>query len=70
MMFSIKSDALEERPRLYRYIYFLVSGCRFKSLSKWEEEGEPNPFVRQAPRERVTSRQEIRDIFEDSLGRR
>jgi hypothetical protein len=70
MMFSINSDALEERSRLCRYVYFLVSGCRFKSMSKWEEEGEPNPFVRSAPRERVTNRQEIRDIFEDSLGRR
>jgi hypothetical protein len=70
MMFSIKSDALEECSRVCRYIYFLVSGCRFKSLSKWSDEGEPNPFVRRAPRMRVTSRQEIRDIFEDSLGRR
>ncbi|WP_413717556.1 hypothetical protein [Silicimonas sp. MF1-12-2] len=69
-MFVIRSDALQKRSKVFRYIYFLISGFRFCSPSNWVRDGEPNPFVRALPRNRITHQQEIEDIFEDSLGRR
>ena len=47
----------------YRYVYFILSGLRFKSFSAWKKDGEPNPFVRPSYRVRSTSRAEIEDLF-------
>lgn len=64
------SDALDRKPRLYRYFFYLLSSFRIVTLKGWMREGEPNPFVQKTQRVRVTHRQEIQDIFEESLGRR
>ena len=69
-MFVPSKSALERRSKTYRYIYFLFSSLKPKSLSAWERDGEPNPFVRSEPDRRATYRQEIIDIFEDKLGSR
>ena len=37
------------------------------SPMQWREEGEPNPFVRETRRLRLTHKQEIQDLFEESL---
>lgn len=68
MLFPDK-DALDAKSRLYRYFFYLFSSLRPVSMSAWMNEGEPNPFVQVRVRSRSTHRQEIRDIFGDSLGR-
>lgn len=47
----------------YRYLYFILSGLRFKSFSAWKKDGEPNPFVRPSYGVKSTSRAEIEEIF-------
>jgi hypothetical protein len=69
-MFQIDQDRLSAKPRLYRYVFYLLSSFRPVALSKWSDEGEPNPFVPVTRRVKVTHRTEIQDIFEDTLGRR
>ena len=69
-MFSTHRDALEDKPRLYRYFFYLITGCRYSTFAAWQKDGEPNPFVHETRRVRVTHEVEIRDIFAESLGRR
>lgn len=61
--------ALDAKPRLFRYFFYLISSLRPVRMSVWVTEGEPNPFVRERARSRYTHQQEIKDIFQDSLGR-
>ena len=56
---------LPARGRLFRYVYFLISGFQFVSYKSWIKRGEPNPFVTKCYRNRVTHRSEFSDIFED-----
>ena len=67
---SIDRDTLNERSRLFRYVYFLISSFSLKSMDQWSRDGEPNPFVQSRPRSRQTHQQEIMDIFEDTLRQR
>lgn len=69
-MFHIDQDRLAQKSRLYRYFFYILSSFRPVAFSAWTEEGEPNPFVPVTRRIRVTHRNEIQDIFRDSLGRR
>lgn len=66
MLFSTNKDSLLKLPRLFRYIYFLLSGFRMISYGRWKTQGEPNPFVSQQAKHRHTSQQEILDIFQDA----
>ena len=52
-----------QSPSLYRYLYFLVSGVRFRTYGAWKKDGEPNPFIRPCYGERMTSRSEIMSLF-------
>ena len=69
-MFVPSREMLETRSRLYRYFFYLLSSFRPVTITAWVNEGEPNPFVADPPRVRMTHQQEIQDIFKDSLGRR
>lgn len=69
-MFIPDHETLSAKPQWYRYVFYLLSSLRPVSPSAWRREGEPNPFVPRDLRPRMTHQQEIRDIFEDSLGRR
>lgn len=68
-MFARNADELGQRCRVYRYLYYVLSGLKLKSYQSWKQEGEPNPFVQVDHRPRMTHQQEIIDIFEDSLRR-
>lgn len=70
MMFVHDRDALETKSRVFRYFFYLLSSFRPVPMSVWVDEGEPNPFVNETRRVRVTHQAEIRDIFQESLGRR
>ena len=66
MLFSINRNGLGRSPRLFRYLYFLLSSFRLISFGQWKAKGEPNPFVPpKAPQRRHTSQQEILDIFQN-----
>ncbi|MBT8425976.1 MAG: hypothetical protein HKM96_07780 [Boseongicola sp.] len=69
-MFAHDKDALETKSRVYRYFFYLLSSFRPVPMSQWVEEGEPNPFVTETRRVRITHQAEIQDIFHKSLGRR
>lgn len=68
MLFKSEAD-LKGRSCAFRYLYFIISSCSLKSFASWKREGEPNPFVQSDRRPRMTHRQEIADIFEESLRR-
>lgn len=56
-----------QKSSFYRYLYFLVSGLRFRSFAAWKQEGEPNPFVRPCYDARITSRSELVSLFRSRL---
>ena len=62
-MFEYLKTRIVDWPRPARYFYFLVSNLKFRSYRVWQDEGEPNPFVRPPRRRRQTNEQEIADIF-------
>lgn len=62
-MFKLSGPALAGKSCYLRYVYFLVSGFRFKSYRAWREAGEPNPFVKKSYRHQATHRVEYIDIF-------
>jgi len=68
-MFPQDKEALADKPRFFRYVFFVLSSFRLISPTQWREQGEPNPFVRETRRLRLTHKQEILDIFDESLGR-
>ncbi len=66
-MLNFSKEKLAGKPALFRYAYFLVSSCRYKSFRAWKRDGEPNPFVTKTYRHTVTERVEFTDIFDDLL---
>ena len=64
-MFTVSELKLAEKSRFFRYVFYLISGFRLTSFHTWTQEGEPNPFVKRAYRQRQTRRVEFTDIFED-----
>lgn len=70
-MFLPSKAALEKCPKCMRYLFYILSSLKIQRFATWEKAGEPNPFVRQTRTARsATHRQEIVDLFEDTLGRR
>ena len=56
-----------QKPSFYRYLYFLVSGIRFRTYADWKRNGESNPFARPCHDARVTSRSELLSLFRSRL---
>jgi hypothetical protein len=67
MFFTTNKDSLGQMPRVFRYLYFVLSSFRLVSFRQWKAKGEPNPFVSQRAKRRHTSQQEIIDIFQDKI---
>ena len=65
-MLRVHQRPLARQNRVFRYVYYLISSCQYKSYSAWLAEGEPNPFVKPDFEERQTYRLEIQDIFDDA----
>lgn len=63
----ITEPELAEKSRLFRYLFYLSSGCRLTSFRSWAEQGEPNPFVAKSYKAVRTERVEFVDIFGDVL---
>ena len=67
MLIKEDTESLRQKPSLFRYAYFILSGFRLKTYSQWKSAGEPNPFVSENYTRRFTSQQEIVDIFQDQI---
>jgi len=60
-------DDLKRTPKVFRFLYYLVSSFRLTSYRQWKSQGEPNPFVSASYDRPATSQTEIVEIFRDSL---
>ena len=69
-MFKFSASDLAARPKVFRYLYYVLSSFQLKSFRSWRKEGEPNPFVKKTYRRKVTDRVEFVDIFGDDLDAR
>ena len=68
-MLQITDKKLSNRSELFRYMFFLISGCRLVRYQTWKQAGEPNPFVTRTYDRPTTDRVEFVDIFGDELSK-